>query len=344
MGVVDFESAQPPDPNHEPTEGAVPSEQRRNSDSDHKADTKWRDFPRARWLVLLYVVFLVWRVTSLTLYGVYSTECFFRAKLATLRCENFTLFPSPTTVEIAWQLSSSLNCLVALLVLVKLPPAHTPGLRAILRRLVQMARFWSLLAQLMIVVIYNTILFFHEHLIESSLIELGFILDEISITAVVCLWNFVPAPRTIPVHGFLLCYYASIGVFFVENFYLFVLMSSQAALDVTGIHEFESRAKGLQALGIVLNATEATFYFAIMKFFWNKLFERTTDDLFAKETFWCWPFPYTLPSRVIRRAGLNPNARRRLRFLRYTLITEFASFRWTQNEPIRLCRSDRLCA
>ena len=141
-------SAQPPDPNHEPTEGAVPSEQRRNSDSDHKADTKWRDFPRARWLVLLYVVFLVWRVTSLTLYGVYSTECFFRAKLATLRCENFTLFPSPTTVEIAWQLSSSLNCLVALLVLVKLPPAHTPGLRAILRRLVQMARFWSLLGQL----------------------------------------------------------------------------------------------------------------------------------------------------------------------------------------------------
>ena len=325
MGVVDFESAQPPDPNHEPTEGAVPSEQRRNSDSDHKADTKWRDFPRARWLVLLYVVFLVWRVTSLTLYGVYSTECFFRAKLATLRCENFTLFPSPTTVEIAWQLSSSLNCLVALLVLVKLPPAHTPGLRAILRRLVQMARFWSLLGQLTV---------------WSS----SFTTRSSSITAVVCLWNFVPAPRTIPVHGFLLCYYASIGVFFVENFYLFVLMSSQAALDVTGIHEFESRAKGLQALGIVLNATEATFYFAIMKFFWNKLFERTTDDLFAKETFWCWPFPYTLPSRVIRRAGLNPNARRRLRFLRYTLITEFASFRWTQNEPIRLCRSDRLCA
>ena len=63
-------------------------------------------------------------------------------------------------------------------------------------------------------------------------------------------------------------------------------MSSQAALDITGIHEFHRRASTLQALDIVMNATEATFFFVVMKFFWNKLFERRdVDKLLEKETF-----------------------------------------------------------
>ena len=234
--------------------------------------------------ITVYTAFLFWRFVSLALYSVYATECFLRAKLATLRCENFTIYPSPTKFEIAWQFSSAINAVIAVAVLFRLP--EFPGLKVVSARLVRIARFWSFLFQLVVVVTYNLILFFHEHLLESAAIEVGFIVEEISVAAVVCLWNFSPAPKDKPggkISWFVLCYYLTLLVFFLENFFLFLLMSSQAALDITGIHEFESRSKGLQALGIVLNATEATFYFAVMKFMWNKLFE-SNQDLLEKDT------------------------------------------------------------
>lgn len=232
---------------------------------------------------VIYIVFMIWRYLSITLYAVFATECFFRAKLATLRCENFTVFPFPTLFEIAWQASSSVNSLIAIGILKRLP--QFPGFRTIRRKLVHIARFWSLLFQLFVVITFNLILFLHEHLLEISIVECGFIFDELTITAVVCTWNFVPAPNSEnSSKSFQFCYYITLIAFFMENLYLFILMSSQAALDITGIHEFEHKSPSLQAVGIIMNATEATFYFAIMKFFWNKLFQPNAD-LFEKETF-----------------------------------------------------------
>ncbi|XP_032233278.1 uncharacterized protein LOC116615617 [Nematostella vectensis] len=230
-------------------------------------------------LIYIYLAFIVWRYVSLVLYSVYATECFFRAKLATLRCGNFNVYPYPTQFELAWQVSSSVNATIAIAVVQLLP--EFPGNTVILYKLIRIARFWSLLLQLLVVITYNVILISHEHLAVIALIEVGFILEELPIFFVVCLWNFVPAPRKhSSARGLPLCYYSTLVAFFLENFYLFILMSSQAALDITGIHEFERRPKVLQAIGIIMNATEATFYFAIMKFFWNKLFE-SDRDLFA---------------------------------------------------------------
>ena len=236
-------------------------------------------------VVAAYFVFLLWRFISIALYSVYATDCFLRAKLATLRCENFTLYPDPMKFEIAWQFTSATNGLIAVVILFKLP--EFPGVHVVCARLVRIARFWSFLFQLIVVVTYNSILFFHEHLPGSAIIEVGFIVDEITIFVVVCVWNFVPAPgNKLSRYSWLLpAYNLSLILFFLENFFLFLLMSSQAALDITGIHEFESRSKGLQALGIVLNATEATFYFAVMKFMWNKLFEcDNSENLLKKDT------------------------------------------------------------
>lgn len=235
------------------------------------------------YLTGIYLVFMIWRYLSIFLYAVFATECFFRAKVATLRCENFSVFPFPTLFEIAWQTSSSINSVICIAVLQRLP--QFPGFLVIRRKLVRIARFWSLLFQLFVVITFNVILLLHEHLLVISVVEFGFIFDEVSVTAVVCLWNFVPAPNSENASkSFQFCYYFTLVAFFLENLYLFILMSSQAALDITGIHEFENRPPSLQAVGIIMNATEATFYFAIMKFFWNKIFEHSAD-LFEKETF-----------------------------------------------------------
>ncbi|XP_022781654.1 uncharacterized protein LOC111322752 [Stylophora pistillata] len=235
-------------------------------------------------IISAYFVFLLWRFISLGLYSVYATDCFLRAKLATLRCENFTLYSNPTRFEVAWQMSSAVNNFIAVGILFKLP--EFPGLNVVCTRLIKLARFWSFIFQLVVVISYNLMLFFHEHLVESAMIEVGFIVDEITVTIVVCLWNFVPAPsnRSQGLSCLQVAYNLTLVMLFLENFFLFLLMSSQAALDITGIHEFETRSKGLQALGIVFNATEATFYFAVMKFMWNKLFEGEAENLLKKDT------------------------------------------------------------
>ena len=88
-------------------------------------------------------------------------------------------------------------------------------------------------------------------------------------------WNSVPNPwkdLEATANGMSLAYTLTLVIFILENFYLFILMSTQAAFQVTGVDNFRRTPSALQAITLVTNAAEATFYYAMMKFFWNKLF------------------------------------------------------------------------
>lgn len=43
-------------------------------------------------VILTYSAVLLWRFIGLVLYGIHATDCFFREKLASYRCKNFTMF------------------------------------------------------------------------------------------------------------------------------------------------------------------------------------------------------------------------------------------------------------
>lgn len=127
---------------------------------------------------------------------------------------------------------------------------------------------------MIVAVAYNIIVISTEPLGISKFIEVGFIVGEISTTLAVYLWNTVPAPWKDPrVPAQHLLYMLTLTVFILENFYLFILMSTQAAFQVTGVNNFRQTPSALQAITLVVNAAEATFYYAMMKFFWNKLFD-----------------------------------------------------------------------
>lgn len=148
------------------------------------------------------------------------------------------------------------------------------GYMSALRKNSKHARFWSLFCQLIVAVAYNIIVISTEPLGISKFIEVGFIVGEISTTLAVYLWNTVPAPWKDPrVPAQHLLYMLTLTVFILENFYLFILMSTQAAFQVTGVNNFRQTPSALQAITLVVNAAEATFYYAMMKFFWNKLFD-----------------------------------------------------------------------
>ena len=211
-------------------------------------------------VILTYFAVLLWRFIGLILYSIHAPACFFREKLASYPCKNFTLFSYANELEISWQISSVINTWFVILVLVKVPDYE--GYVSVLRRNSKHARFWSLFGQLAVAIIYNIIVISTEPLRISKFIEVGFILGEISTTLVVYLWNTVPAPwknrRFCAEH---LLYMLTLILFILENFYLFILMSTQAAFQVTGVNNFRRTPSALQAITIVVNAAEATFYY-----------------------------------------------------------------------------------
>ena len=223
-------------------------------------------------VTLIYFGFILWRFISLVLYSIHATDCFFREKLASYRCKNFTIFSHAMELEISWQMSSFINTVLVILVLRKVPDYE--GYLSALRNNSKYARFWSLFAQLMVAVVYNIIVICTETSSVSLIIEVMFILGEIATTLVVYLWNTVPAPWKEPRDKVKnLAYSLTLLLFILENLYLFVLISTQAAFQVTGVNNFHRKPSALQAVTIVVNAAEATFYYAMMKFFWNKWFD-----------------------------------------------------------------------
>ena len=223
-------------------------------------------------VMLTYFIILLWRFIGLLLYSIHATDCFFREKLASYRCKNFTIFSYANELEISWQMASFINTMIVILVLIKVPGYE--GYRSALRSNSKHARFWSLFGQLIVAVSYNIIVICTEAHGVSTFIEVMFILGEISTTLVVYLWNNVPAPwkepRELAKHS---AYMLTLVLYILENFYLFILMSTQAAFQVTGVNNFHRKPSALQAVTIVVNAAEATFYYAMMKFFWNKWFD-----------------------------------------------------------------------
>ena len=223
-------------------------------------------------VMLSYFLLLLWRFIGLLLYSIHATSCFFQEKVASSRCKNFTTgFSYANGLEISWQVTSFINTLIVILVLVTVPSYE--GYLSALRNNSRHARFWSLFAQLIVAVSYNIIVICTETLGISRVIEVMFILGEISTTLVVYLWNTVPSPWREPRDPAKnLAYTLTLVVFILENLYLFVLTSTQAAFQVTGVNNFRQTPSTLQAITIVVNAGEATFYYAMMKFFWNKWF------------------------------------------------------------------------
>ena len=221
-----------------------------------------------------YFGLLLWRFIALILFSIHVTDCLFREKHSSYGCKNFTLFSHADELEVAWQTASVINTLIIIAVLVKVPGYK--GYLSTLRSNSKHARFWSLFFQLLATVTSKIVVISTGLPAMSELIEIGYIAMEVSSTFVVCLWNGVHTPwKTSRVPIFRLAHVAyilSLLVFILEYFYLFIITSAQAAFQVTGLYYSRGISSAVQVIAVVLNAAEATFYYSVMKFFWNKMF------------------------------------------------------------------------
>jgi len=224
--------------------------------------------------ILAYLVLLVWRFTGLILFSIHVTDCLFRERHASYRCKNFTLFSHANELQVAWQMASFINAVIVIVVLLKVPGYQ--GYLSTLRNNWKHARFWSLFFQLLVAVSFKVVVIFTEPAGVSDLIVVGYIFMEVSTVFVVYLWNGVPTPwklSGVPIlrvaRG---AYVVSLLIFFLENFFLFIITSAQVASQVTGLSNSSRVSSALQVIAVALNAAEATFNYCVMKFFWNKFF------------------------------------------------------------------------
>ena len=228
----------------------------------------------------VYLGVLLWRFIGLILFSIHAADCLFREKHASYRCKNFTIFSYADELEVAWQTASVINALTVIVVLVKVPGYQ--GYLSALRNNSKHARFWSLFFQLVVAVISKIVVICTGPPIISKIIEVEYIFMEVSAILVVYLWNGVSAPwkitdRKVAVirifrvaHA---AYLFSLFVFTLENFSLFLITSAQAAFQVTGLYNSRGVSSAIQVIAVVLNTAEALFYYALMKFFWNKWFD-----------------------------------------------------------------------
>ena len=234
-------------------------------------------FERTTLFLWLYFIFLAWRLLSFILYIVHSSDCNVKAKHQSFHCPNSTLIPHSLELELSWQIGWVINCSVCVAVLPKVPAFE--GYWATFKRLAKFSRFWSLLGQLLLIVVYTVLV----PSLESSpvndvsvALQVGFVLGPILSTLVVCLWNFVPCPAR---HSCLahpeIPYHLTLLLLFLENLYLFVLVTIQIAFGITGMRhsDFKYLHPSLHAVFVVVHAGEASFYYTMSKFFWNKLFD-----------------------------------------------------------------------
>ena len=241
---------------------------------------------RATLFVWLYFVFLAWRLLSFILYIIHSTDCFFKSKHPSYHCHpNSTLIPHSLELELSWQIGWVINCMVCIAVLPQVPAFQ--GYWATFKRLAKFSRFWSLLGQLLLAVVYTVLVPSLEKSPVndvSVVIQVGFILGPIFTTLVVFLWNFVPCPAKhscIP-HPEVL-HRLTLLLFFLENLYLFTLVTICIAFRITGVSpsDFEALRPSLHAVFVVVHTGEASFYYTLSKFFWNKLFDNKKNLLKA---------------------------------------------------------------
>lgn len=227
--------------------------------------------------MVAYFGVLLWRSVGLFLFSIHATGCLIREKHASFRCENFTLFSHANELQVAWQMSSVINALVAIAVLLNVPGYR--GYLSALRNNSKYARFWSLFFQMFVMVTFKIVLISTEppdQLGVNKLIEAGYIFMDTFTLLVAYLWNGVPAPwKTSGVvisrvaHAAYVC---SLLVFILENFVLFVIISAQAAFQVTGLYNSHEFFSALQVISVMQNAVEASLNYALLTFFWNKWF------------------------------------------------------------------------
>lgn len=222
---------------------------------------------------IIYVLFYIWQVIGLILYNIRAFETSILAKHASFQLTHIPAFHHSDELQLAWSMSQIFNYALVILAVSKVPSFL--GCTKILRLLIRLPGFWSLLALFVMTIVgYGMIFSLQNNKMEIALI-MAFAIDNGIQVILISLLNFTQVNHSrekfpYKVFGFVKI---NIFLFLLSYFSTFVIGSVQFSLRVYGFDENTEISDEFRALFITLRRfTQILYCYKIFFFYWEKSF------------------------------------------------------------------------
>lgn len=229
---------------------------------------------KKRLLCITYLMFFTWQVIGLILYSIRAFEATFSAKHASFQTTDIEMFSHSAQLELLWVISQMLNAGVVILALKKVPSFL--GYSTILRSLVRLPSFWSLMSLYGMCNIgyFAIIALKNDSPMEIALI-LAFLFAGAAHVFLIGFLSFtqINASRR---KSLKLCAFFKVNIFisFMSFFVEFVIGTFQFALDIYGIDDDHNEISSdfMSLIGEIRRFTAIVFAYRIYIFYWEKMF------------------------------------------------------------------------
>ena len=221
-----------------------------------------------------YILFFAWQVISLVLYSIRAFETSISAKHASFQSTHIKTFRHSEELELIWVISHILNTGLVIMALSKVPSFL--GYSAILRRLVCLPSFWSLLSLYGITIVCYFLLIglTNDSWMETALI-LAFLIAKGVQAMLIGFLNFTQVNHSRQQSTFKAFVFFKCNIFLLFFTYLleFVIGSLQFALGVNGINDTSGIPSDfVPVIGIMRRFAVVILSYRIYIFHWEKLF------------------------------------------------------------------------
>ena len=223
---------------------------------------------------ILYILFFAWQVIGLVLYSIRAFEASLSSKHASFQPTHIELFRHSEELELMWVISHILTTVLVIMALSKVPSFL--GYSVILRRLVSLPSFWSLLSLCGITTVCYFLLigFKHASWMETALI-LAFLVVKGVQAMLIGFLNFTQVNHSREQSNFKLFVFFKSNIFLLFFVYLmeFIIGSLQLALGINGIDDTsELPSHFVPVIGIMRRFSVVILSYKIYIFHWEKLF------------------------------------------------------------------------
>ena len=221
-----------------------------------------------------YILFFAWQVIGLVLYSIRAFETGLYAKHASFQSTHIELFRHSEELELIWVISHTLNTGFVIMALSKVPSFL--GYPAILKRLVRLPSFWSLLSLYGITIACYFLLIGlkNDSWMETALI-LAFLIVKGVQAMLIGFLNFTQVNHCRQQSTFKVFVFFKSNIFLLFFTYLleFVIGSLQLALDIYGIDDTSGiPSHFVPVIGIMRRFAVVILSYRIYIFHWEKLF------------------------------------------------------------------------
>lgn len=232
-------------------------------------------------ICIVYFPFLAWLIIGMVLYSVHAYETTFIANHTILESTQRKAFLHADQMILLWMVSQIINVGLVTLGLSKIPSFL--GYLAILKLLVRLPSFWSLLSLYGISLLRYLLLMClkYDSGKEMALILASIIWEGAQIVFIGFL-NFTQVKHAQKKYPFMVLVFFKFNMFilFLTDFLIFVVNTLQFALHIDQIDESDGVSSELLSLiGAIRKFTTFALMYKMYIFYWQKMFVDTRNIL-----------------------------------------------------------------